>query len=319
MESEERQQSRTELVRRANAVQFTFFAIVAMVSMLGLLLTMWTVNTKVSSGYIDQISPDLRNFLSAIFAAVLGSSVEALVTLERSVSNHKRLTNWKMQLYLRMLFALPLTIALYLVIRGVILTPEAPGYVLNPYGIAIVFFFVGLFTGSIYAGLSSLAKVLVPGEPKAERQLDQISSALGLTTFDNYNGFVCLTLKDKEGLDIDFSEDREAILRAKEFYELAVWFQPFEPEQGLYEQISITEGMDTQEVEFQLIPDSDSVRVLPNRKTVAFEPEESSPQVMFQFRAPEATDPYELWIQVFQKNRSIQVISAVFLVQRADD
>ncbi|MFC2043458.1 hypothetical protein ACFLUA_04840 [Chloroflexota bacterium] len=318
MGSEKLIQPKTKVLRKGNAFLIIFFVIVILLSTVGLILTLWPVQTYNNLPFSGLLSPEFRNLLLAISAGILGSSVEALVTLEQTASNRKSFTSWQTQLYLRTLVTFPLSIAFYLIIRGVVLSPNASVMSLNPYGIAIVFFFVGLFSGSIFDRLSAIAKALFPQESQVEGQLSNISSALGLTTFDNYNGFICLSIMDTENEEIELSKDGELILRANGYYELVVWFQPDEPEQEPYEEISITEGMDTQKVEFQLISDSDGVKVLPQRKTITFVPEEPSSQVVFQFRTPEVAELYEIWIQVLQKNRLIEVISAVFQVHQSD-
>jgi hypothetical protein len=150
-------------------------------------------------------------------------------------------------------------------------------------------------------------------ESQVEQQVDRIGEVLGVAILDNYEGFVCMGSTADGGTPT---------LSVGQTYSLIMWFQPDQPEQAssgqgyaLAEQILIEGGMDTSEVEFSLTPDSDGFSFRPREKQVAVPVTDTSPQAEFQFLAPEDAAPYELWVEVFQKNRLIHVISARLYVE----
>jgi hypothetical protein len=249
-------------------------------------------------------------------SGALGSTLSSLTSLINLIEKQRLSRDWGGQYLLRLVIAIPLAMAMYGVIRGGILTP-GPNSIsyLNPYGLLFASVMVGMLASPILEKLGAVTQALSGQESKLDTQFDRIGTALGVATLDNYNGFICLCFHDEENEVLEWGRDGISLLRAGRLYELAVWFQSSKPEREPAEEIRITGGIDTRTVEFHLIPDSNSVSVQPRQKAVSFGALDRSPQVEFQFRAPETAGPIELWVEVSQKNRLIHVISAALYVQ----
>jgi hypothetical protein len=296
-------------------------AAVLILSLLSLLLLLWPTGQIEDLSWIGAISLELRNVLLAASAAALGASVETLFALARTIKHRKFAKSGQVMFLLRVLVAVPMAIVFYFVIRGGLLTPEANVAVINQYSITAISFLVGMYSEPMLNKLNQIAQTLFvqeSQESQVESQLDRIGAALGVTTLDNYQGFVCLFLRDNQGEVVNTADDGTPVLRPERPYELVVWFQPNKPEVGTAEEIRITEGIDSRDVDFYVVPDGDSITFRPQRELVSFETAKPSPRVTFQFRSPASADPYELWVEVSQKNRFIRDISTTFYVEQEE-
>jgi hypothetical protein len=261
------------------------------------------------------LSAQVRYLVLVISGGALGSALHDLSSFMNVIANRSFPKNWLWSYLFRILLAVPLALAFYVLIRGGILTPEAGTNVLNPYGILIASVLVGTFAAPIIDKLLAVEQTLLGQESQLERQIDRIGEALGVTALDNYRGFVCISFQGEGGEGVRFMDSTKPVLRAGRLYELVVWFEPSKPEQGVAEEIRIEGGTNAKEVTFTLAPNSDRFGLRPRQKAVSFGVMEPSPFAQFQFYAPQAPDPHELWVEVSQKNRLVHVASATFYVE----
>jgi hypothetical protein len=61
-----------------------------------------------------------------------------------------------------------------------------------------------------------------------------------------------------------------------------------------------------------LVSGSDFITLLPKQASLSFDVTSTSPFARFRFRAPDIAGQCETWVEVYQKNRSVQVIRASF-------
>jgi hypothetical protein len=224
----------------------------------------------------------------------------------------------------------------YGIIRGVLLSPQAENTNLNPYGILIASVVTGMFSVQALEKMNSVVSYVFTPATEIEKQLDRIGTALGIATLDNYQGFVCVSLQDLQGNVVSSSEAGRPLLNVRQHYDLIAWFQPQKPETPkgvIAAEVLIEEGSDAKNIEFKLLPDSASVSLQPRQETINVPAKESSPRVKFRFQAPAAAEAsntdisqapskrvndHDIWVEVFQKNRLIHVMSVVFEVTNPD-
>jgi hypothetical protein len=284
------------------------YLLVIFVLSLGLIISAWPNAERVPS-WLGAVSAELRYVILVASGGALGAAVHASSSLADKIGNRTFVKGWLLWYVLRVLIGIPMGMVFYLLIRGLLLAPQADVQ-LNPYGILATSVLVGMFSTQALDKLNTVFSALLRPTTGLEKQIDRLGEALGVATLDNYQGFVCLSFRDMKGNVIFFSEGARPWLNPGEHYELIAWFQPDRPEESLAKEVRIAGGSDAKIIEFKLIPDSDSISLLPSQETVTFPPKNPSSRVIFTFQAPEDADPYDLWVEVFQKNRLIQVITA---------
>jgi len=111
---------------------------------------------------------------------------------------------------------------------------------------------------------------------------------------DNFEGFVCARINQSGASG-----------------EIAVWVQADTPEpEVLSDAIHIHDGQDSPAVTFEIQVESEDLRCLRRRDSLVVEPGKTSRQLTFPFDRPLVPGSQDIWVQVFQKNRLIQVLSA---------
>ena len=242
----------------------------------------------------------------------LGSSLQAVSRLMAQIGSYRLPTSWRWWLLLQVVTGIPLALMLYMMLRGGVLSTAAGAASLNPYGILGLSALVGLFAAPLLDRLNSIAATLFRNDTALERQIDRIGSALGVSTLDNYQGFVCLSLQDREGAAPSSGEEGVPILLVGRSYDLTVWFQKDKPQGYLSDEIRISGGADSAEVEFTLASDSDGASVRRRQESVRFGATESSPRVQFHLSVLDTVGKHEFWVEISQKNRLVHVISVEF-------
>ncbi len=130
----------------------------------------------------------------------------------------------------------------------------------------------------------------------------------------NFEGFALIEVADNRGNLIPLSKEKSYVLPERQTYQLRVTLQSNEPPEGIFDYIRLTDGQDVPSVDFAVLLDCDSLR---------FEPDE----LEFTVRAQEtkATTKtahlianqgvHTLFVQIFQKNTLVQVISLELKIQ----
>lgn len=219
---------------------------------------------------------------------------------------------------LRPLIAAVLGTASYVVVRGALLRPDTQSVgCLNPYGVVGAALVLGIFTGPVLAQLTAVTRVLSGQESQLNEQIDRMATVLGVTTLDNYTGFLCAAARDATtGKDVRITDGRGQLAPNTQ-YDFVVWFQRDHPGMTGFmvtTEIQVTGGADTDTVEFSIGPQSDNVQLRPRAQTLTFAPEATSSEAAFRFRSPESAGAFEVWVEVTQKNRLIHSLESTFVV-----
>ena len=267
--------------------------------------------------WLASVSDEGRYLLMVIAGGALGSVVNALKSLTWYVGNRRLVTSWGLWYVSIVFVGSSLAMIFYMVIRAGLLAPAADVRVINPFGVVAVSMLVGMFSKGALDKINSVADVLFRGEKTLNEGIEQISAALGVSTLDNYQGFVCLSFEDEAGTAVGFSEGKVPLLEAERFYDLVLWFQSQRPVTGAFEEINISDGLDVIKTQFSIAPSSDSFTLRPHTVTMTVDVKETSPKEKFKFKAPKTEDPYELWVEISQKNQLVHVASLTFVVRHA--
>ena len=111
---------------------------------------------------------------------------------------------------------------------------------------------------------------------------------------DNFEGFVCARIEQ------DGSSGK-----------VTVWIQADPPGPDvLSNTIQVRDGQDSPEVTFEVQVESEDLRCLRRRASLVAEPGKRSRALAFPFDEPLTSGSQDVWVQIFQKNRLIQVLSA---------
>ncbi len=270
-----------------------------------------------TSTWLSVLTTETRYLLLVVSGGALGSTLTSLTSFAQYIENQRIPRTLWWRYWIKVAIVVPLEMAMYMIIRGGLLSPEAASLdYLNPYGILFASVILGVFVTPIIERLSAIARTLSERESKSDHQIDRIATALGVATLDNYHGYICLSLRDEQGKDVSLTEENTLLISAGQSHELDAWFQPNKPDGITANEIRVAGGSDTRTVEFNLTPDSDSMSLQPRHETVSFGVVDHSPTVRFKFRAPETEDTGELWLNVTQKNRLVQVVPVTFHVQK---
>lgn len=308
MEVEERPKS---YVSRLGATALSIYLLLMGLLSAVVLLAVWPASDgPMIPTQLGKLSTEVRYLLLVVSSGVLGSSFNALSSYADSVGHRRLVKSWLLWYVMRVFVAVPLSMILYMVIRGILISPGANIADVNPFGLAAVSVLVGVFANSAANHLLRLSQT-VPGQPtKLEKDIDRIGAILGITSLNNYQGYVCITFRSEAGVSLPTPDGGGLpVLKAGEKYRMAVWFQPGEPQEGLKEKIYITGGVDATDVEFVMRADSEKVSMRPRQASVSFAVAERSREVRFEFTAPGNSGPFDFWVQVIQKNQLIELVS----------
>ena len=294
-------------VRSYGIVALSLYLIAFVVLAVLLIIAAWPGMPPRS--WLSAFSDEGRYILVVTAGGVLGSAVQALSSLTTHIGNRRFLKSWVIAYVSRVFLGGPLALIFYFLIRGGLISSSGDARSVNPFGMAAVACLVGMFSQPAVEKLSLVFDTLFKSEKPIEQEMKSLSTALGLATLDNYKGYLCMALEDAKGYQIMFKE--ATVLDADSFYKLVLWFQPEKPDQ-LAEKVEITGGNDSIKTEFTVAPNSDSFSLRPYRASISFDVTKQSPKEEFEFHTPKTADVYELWVEVSQKNRVIQVASLTF-------
>jgi hypothetical protein len=136
----------------------------------------------------------------------------------------------------------------------------------------------------------------------------QIESALVGPTLDNYRGFICATVNDQKGQKLTLAEDGMYRATTKKPREIVIWLQPGQPEQDAGEAVDIRDGQLVDPVTFEVNLDSDFLTLTSSRKEIKAPLDKPSEHAIFPLTISAKSPLLEVWVQLFQKNRLIQVL-----------
>jgi hypothetical protein len=283
------------------------------------LLTIWPTS-NIAPTWLSSVSAELRYLLVVVSGSALGTIVRVILALA-DVKRPGKTDNQSVLLYfLGLLWAVPLSVLFYLVLRGVLLSPAAATSNLNPFGILLYGFLTGVFADTALKKLNAMSRALFSTDPHLEERIDRISEALGVTSLDNYRGALYAEIT-QEGPKIVISQEGRYALQSNSHYDLLAWFQPTTSprlSRATAQEIRITGGTDASRVEFLVTPDSDAdITFVPRQQSLSFDPQKHSPRIEFQFSSPVMLATYRLWIRVTQKNRLVAVLTLELCLQES--
>lgn len=259
------------------------------------------------------LSDEGRYVAIVIAAGVLGSAVHASTTLADYVGNRRVAKSWVLWYISRVFIGGALALIFYITIRAGFFSTAASVGDINLFGVAALAGLVGMFSKGVSDKLSLVFGNIYGEAAPFKNQLEDLTSALGVATLDNYDGFICLSFEKEGGDRITFTEASMLTLKAGELYNLFIWFQPTKAFEGVAEKIEISGGIDSRSTEFIVAPTSDSFSITPAREQIKVDVTQKSARKNFTMVVPKKQDPYEIWVDVFQKNRLVHVASLTFL------
>jgi hypothetical protein len=168
----------------------------------------------------------------------------------------------------------------------------------------------------------------------------EIMNALRAPVMSNYQGFICLRVRDDKGI-VEAGRTPILLREKNGTIHLEAWLQPGEPSEPelAFAPVSITGGEERDQADFELRVDSDSFQS--DRTSESFKAEKHGRTQTVAFRAtfdlsstrlePQGSSsfgfsdqPYEmedsiprhpLWLMLFQHNRLVQTISLDFTLR----
>ncbi len=285
-----------------------FFFILISILSIGLIVAVWP-KAEGTPSWLGTVSSETKYLLLVICGGAVGSLLNAFRSIMQLIGDRAPLKGWLLWYALRVLVGIPVALVSYLVIRGGLLSPQA---------VSII---IGTSATQVLDRLDATFTTLFKPEASLEKDISRIGEALGVATLGNYSGFLCLSFQDALEKAAALSKDGRPVLPPKAACGLTVWFQPDKPQEVLADEIQIAGGTDVKSVIFQLVPDSDSIRLRPPQESLSFAVKEASRRVTFQFQTPESFGPYEIWLTIFQKGRLIHVMQVTVdvLAQRMSD
>lgn len=304
----------TQYVRSFGIFGLSAYLLIFVGLAVGLIVIVWP--GMPARSWMGSISDEARYALIVTAAGIVGSGVNALTSLADYVGNRRLVKSWTLWYVSRVFIGGALALIFYLVIRGSLISPQADVRDINLFSITAIAALVGMFSQFASHKLTSVFATLFGSTAPDENRLDQLTTALGIATLDNYDGFLCLSFENESGESVSL-EDGTPTLNAEQFYDLVLWFQPKEPVEGAAKKIEITSGVESRNTEFSVAPSGDSFTLRPSRVKIPLDVTKPSPKERFKLRAPKNEDPYEIWIEVSQKSRVVYMTSLTFLVQRS--
>ncbi|WP_213979233.1 hypothetical protein [Sphingomonas sp. dw_22] len=199
----------------------------------------------------------------------------------------------------------------YLVVRSNIVLPTTPVTQFSPFGVLVLGLLLGVLIDALVPDLLAKSAFLDSG-PLGVR-LNQIASAVGATTLDNYQGRIRAQLQtsgSSASEEIASSEGGRFRLLPSKPYTLLIWFEPGPGSEGLGETISISGGNDVETVSFAVSVDSSAaIGFDPGRQVCTFKAKKPSGRISFAFVTPTEPGAMTLWLRVTQKDRLAAVLA----------
>ncbi len=196
---------------------------------LATVITTWPAREQVP-GWASGLGVELRYMLLVVTGAALCTALRAIQTVAGTLGKRKLDEQWLWEPLLRFLSALPVSLIGYMALRAILFAPTLRPVDLNPFGILVFGFGMGLVSEQAFVRVTSLS--FFAANPVMEERFGRIADALGATTLDNYSGALCVELRDARGRSVPLGEESLAVLRGNHRYDLRAWFQPTAPSEG---------------------------------------------------------------------------------------
>lgn len=215
----------------------------------------------------------------------------------------------------------------YVLLRAGVFAPSATADSINPLGIAALSFGIGLATPTILQRIYGLVVGIYGNDSDVIRVVehldDRLDQLLGAPTLDNFEGSVEVYF---EGADRVKSAEGFVVLGGAAF-DLSIsivseisndkgqrkvdW-----EEQAISEPVRIRDGAASELVVFDVAVDSEHLDRGPQRQTTGeFRNDQRSPTLFFRLKVPEMSGESEAFVEVYQKNRLIQVVRIPFYIR----
>jgi len=232
----------------------------------------------------------------------------------------------------------------FLCLRAIVLAPDAPATAISPYGITVIALFAGFFSPNVMQqldafvnrafGTKEIGKSLdtrpAAGEGEGQAELlravdrlgDRIASLQVNPTLDNFDGTVGVRLLAVGGADLpQVVRGGRALPRAAtgQVCHAIVAFrgggslggQAFEG------RVLVSGGREAEQVTFEVALDGEAIAFTPRGEATTFRPAKDTPRLDFVFTAPAEPGRYDIFVEVTQKNRLVQVVPAAIVVEHA--
>jgi hypothetical protein len=154
-----------------------------------------------------------------------------------------------------------------------------------------------------------------------------IKNLLSGPILNNFQGSVQASFLNSEGVLLSCSQEGLPKILPEDRFKLSVKFSPETPveeessgdriESNFSKRISIRDGEDSQKVVFDVVLDSDTVTIIgktKNSATIQIDPPTENKKLFFDLKAPNTYDIHKIWIEIYQKNKLIQVIPLKIIV-----
>lgn len=138
--------------------------------------------------------------------------------------------------------------------------------------------------------------------------ISQLMEMLAGPRLDNYDGYLCAELKDSQTSEAMEWDGRNINAASGKEYQLYVWLDRQKPAGKLFDRVEINDGQKAADIKFQIAIDCDSLRFFPRQQDCLVNVGQYSSVLSFSCPVGEKKTNHQLWIQLFQKNRLIQVL-----------
>lgn len=299
------QRKRNEPSTSFNLVLVYLYLIVFIGVSVAALLVVWPSRPSEFGAAGQRLSAEMRQLLLVCAGAVLGTSMATMRTLTESVGSRAPMTRSLWTYALDVLLAIPLSLTLYVIMRGLILSPSAGVEHLNPSGVLVLSLLVGM-QGPGWLLLTT-ERLAAKRNTVHDAQLERISTALGVATLDNYHGYACVSIETESGEPVERS-DGQYVVTPDRTYRLKTWFEPSARDDVASQAIDLRGGMDVGGVQFTLSADTDVGRLDRRTDSVSFSVNEASADVIFVLKDLVPKTSGKVFVEVVQKNRLVEVV-----------
>jgi hypothetical protein len=143
---------------------------------------------------------------------------------------------------------------------------------------------------------------------RLEQEVHKLASLIVAPVLDNYEGVLCAqTMQQSQEWERSAASAPSHQEVASQFIE--VWLQPERPRSGVYEQVTIRNGGDAAEVQFDVTVKSRGMQFTsPPTQTLRVRADAPSPRLRFWFQTTHVVTRAEIIVQLAQKNRLVQVL-----------
>jgi hypothetical protein len=283
-----------------------------------LLLVVWP-NGGSEPGWLGTMSNELRFALLAAIGGALGYGYKYTRRLLTEPDKQGASARDKaVDTILRVFMAMQGAAIGYLLMRSNIVLPTTPVTQFSPFGVLVLGLLLGVLMDELVPDL--LAKSAFFDSGPLDARLNQIASAVGATTLDNYQGRFRAQLQtsgNSVSEEIASSEGGWFKLLPNSPYTLLIWFEPGHGSVG--ETISISGGNDVDTVSFAVtVNSSAAIGFDPGKQVCTFNAKKPSDRISFDFVTPPEPGAMTLWLRVTQKDRLAAVLALRVMVATLD-